>query len=308
MKMRPAIVVGLLLLAVSGGCDSAVSFDRDNEIVVEGYLVANRQFGQIRLSRTQPVENRYEYTPFAIRGADVQVHRMGASGEVEEAVQYSEDPDQPGVYIAEGVESVLPLSVYELLVSVPSTGELVSSRTTVPGAYTILDSGPDTVVYQSLQPPEVTVSRSVYPGRPAIFVFSTESLDPSVENLTPFYRDVVDPDDDFDEEELEDYLINESPLLNEEGYEAISEDVLKVKVPWLAFAFYGRNLLRSNALDDNLYDFIRSQSVQQGGSTFAPGEIPNVIDHVEGGTGIFGSYSVVERLVYVQRPASLGAK
>ena len=42
----------------------------------------------------------------------------------------------------------------------------------------------------------------------------------------------------------------------------------------VAIIFYGPNRIFANALDDNLYDYIRSQSIQQGGSTFSPGEIP----------------------------------
>ena len=57
---------------------------------------------------------------------------------------------------------------------------------------------------------------------------------------------------------------------------------------------------RASAVDDNLFDFIRSQSVQQGGSTLAPGEIPNVLDHIEGGTGIFGSLARVSHETFVR--------
>lgn len=298
----------LILLIVAGstmlaGCDSVATFDRDDEVVVEGYLVANGGFGQVRLSRVQPVEDVYDVTSSAVRNATVQVRRLDAAGAVEDVVSYLEHPEQPGVYVAESGSVVLPLTTYELYVEISSTGERISSRTTVPGAYEIIDSGPDSIIYQGLQQAEVLVTRSLYPGRQAVFVFSVKSLEPSIENLTPFYRDVVDPDEDTDEDDLQDYLVNESPPLNEEGYDEISDNVLRIRVPWLGFAFYGRNLLRSNALDDNLYDFVRSQAVQQGGSTFAPGEIPNIIDRVDGGTGIFGSYSLIETEVYLQRPA-----
>ena len=299
--MIPAVIVASFLLAA---CDSVATFDRDNEVVVEGYLVANESFGQVRLSRVQPVEDVYDFTPSAVRNAMVEVRRLDDGGAVVESIGYEEDPDQPGVYRAEPGPTVRPLSTYELLVEIPATGETVSSRTIVPGAYEIIDTGPDSVVYQGAQQAEVLVTRSEYPGRPAIFVFSTESLEPTVANLTPFYRDVADPEDESDVESLQDYIVNESPPLNEEGYDEISENELRVQVPWLAFAFYGRNRLRSNALDNNLYDFVRSQAVQQGGSTFAPGEIPNIIDRIDGGTGIFGSYSVVETEVYLQRPGN----
>ncbi len=299
-RLKISVVVGACTVLLA--CDSVATFDRDNEVVVEGYLVANRDFGRVRLSRVQPVESVYDFTSSTVRNALVEVHRLDEAGAIMESVSYQEVQDQPGVYSAEPGPTVQPLATYELLVTIPETGETISSRTIVPGAYDLLGTGPDSVVYQGAQQAEVLVTRSEYPGRQAIFVFSTEAREPSVANLTPFYRDVADPDDESDVESLQDYIVNESPPLNEEGYDEISENELRVQVPWLAFAFYGRNLLRSNALDDNLYDFVRSQAVQQGGSTFAPGEIPNIIDRVDGGTGIFGSYSVVETEVYLLRP------
>ncbi len=302
MKARAVILTIFGAAALVSACDSVATFDRDNEVVVEGYLVANEEFGRLRLSRVQPVEETYDFIGSSVRGATVQVNLLDVSGDVEATVTYLEDPDLPGIYRAEQGSRVLPLRTYELVVQIPDTGERITSQTTVPGAYEVIDPGPDRVVYQSEQRAEVFVTRSEYPGRQAVFVFSVESLEPSIDNMTPFYLDVLDPDDETDEEDLEEFLINESPPLNEEGYDEISENLLRIQVPWLAFAFYGRNLLRSNALDDNLYDFIRSQAVQQGGSTFSPGEIPNVLDRVEGGTGVFGSYSVVETEVYLERP------
>ena len=58
----------------------------------------------------------------------------------------------------------------------------------------------------------------------------------------------------------------------------------------------------ANAIDDNLYDFVRSQIIQQGGSTFAPGEIPNILERVNGAHGVFGSYARVSFDLFVKRP------
>jgi hypothetical protein len=55
-------------------------------------------------------------------------------------------------------------------------------------------------------------------------------------------------------------------------------------------------------VDDNIFDFVRSHTVQQGGSTLSPGEIPNVLDRVEGGTGIFGSSAQITYETFVKRP------
>jgi hypothetical protein len=81
-----------------------------------------------------------------------------------------------------------------------------------------------------------------------------------------------------------------------------ADGTLTLQLPWLAVAFYGRNRTTANAIDDNLYDFVRTQSAQQRGGGFTPGSIPNVIEHVEGGTGVFGSIARQSYDVTVLRP------
>ena len=56
------------------------------------------------------------------------------------------------------------------------------------------------------------------------------------------------------------------------------------------------------AIAPNIFNYITSQVMQGGGSTLSPGEIPNVIDPIEGGTGLFGSYAKVTRTVFIRRP------
>lgn len=78
---------------------------------------------------------------------------------------------------------------------------------------------------------------------------------------------------------------------------------MRVEFPWLGILFFGLNEIRVQAVDENLYDFIRSQIVQQGGSTLPPGETPNVLEHVDGARGVFGSYASVSTAVFVKRGA-----
>ncbi|MBT8401659.1 MAG: DUF4249 domain-containing protein [Rhodothermia bacterium] len=293
------------MVVIAAGCDlTEAGSDSSGEIVVEAYLQAGEDMGQVRLSRVASIEDRYDFTTVAVRGAQVEIRRIGEDGSIEEALVFAELPDRPGVYWILPRVKVLPLATYELFVLVPESGETVRSRTIVPGAFSVIEFGPETSQYQSTEQIEVLLTRSDYPGRPAIFVFSTESLDPRIDTLTPFYREVVDPDQDADDDELDDFLVNESPPLNESGYQIDEDGNLSIKVPWLAFAFYGPNELRTNAIDDNLYDFVRSQRVQQGGSTLAPGEIPNVLDHIDGGIGVFGSYASASVRVTVTRNAA----
>jgi hypothetical protein len=50
-----------------------------------------------------------------------------------------------------------------------------------------------------------------------------------------------------------------------------------------------------------MYDFLRSQDVQTGGSTLSPGEIQNIRYNINGGIGIFGSMAADTNRVFIER-------
>src|SRR5690606_34172956 len=124
-----------------------------------------------------------------------------------------------------------------------------------------------------------------------------EALEASLENATEVTLDLLEADDELTVDELR---ITSSPPLSDTIYLDEASDLMIIDVPWLAVRFYGRHLIRISIVDENLYDFLRSHLVQQGGSTFLPGEVPNILDHVDGGTGVFGSYADVAVVVQVR--------
>lgn len=283
------LVLAILVLCVGlGGCDSTDSGGDDREIVVESYLIANEPLNQVRLSRSSSVNQAYDFTASAISNANVTVSLLTEDGSSAERVfDFVTNSEEPGIYKPAIPHRVVPGRQYRLDVDLPGTLDEVTSTTLVPGAFELLQANATIIEYQSDEQLELELTRSITPGRQSVFVFATESLQPTIDLLTPFYRDLIGDDED----DLEDLRITESPIINEANYEVNENGTITVKLPWLAVAFFGPNRLTANALDDNMFDFIRSQTVQQGGSTLAPGEIPNVIDRVEGGTGIFGSLS-----------------
>ena len=273
-----------LLLLTS--CDSNNFQVHESELVVESYLIAGEPISKVRVSRSASARRTYDFTENALRGANVIVSRLDASGAVDEVTRFSEIEEQPGLYWPVGGNIVESGRTYRLEVNSTGFGA-VSSTTIVPGAFNLVRSSADTLTYQGSEQFELDVTRSEYPGRQSIFIFATESLNPVAELLTPFYKDVTGDSED----DLASLRITESPLINEGNYDVNTDGTLTIKLPWIAVAFFGPNRLTANAIDDNMYDFLRSQFVQQGGSTLSPGEIPNVIEHVEGGTGVFGSLS-----------------
>jgi hypothetical protein len=173
-------------------------------------------------------------------------------------------------------------------------GARIFSTTRVPGDFEVADVNAYVVRY--LGPEQLTfrLTPSVYPGRQSVYLLTSTALDVRPETLTPPYRTFYDQGT-FTLEELR---VGSSPLLNEAAYSRDADDLIVVRFPWLGVPFFGPADVAVNVLDTNLFDFLRTQSAQQGGSNLPPGEIPNVLDRVDGGTGVFGS--MARRIIRVQ--------
>lgn len=301
--LQSSILLVLFAVLIFSACDTGDPGMFEEEIVVEGYLVAGEPFEPIRLSRTLPVNQTYDFTAQAVQNAEVTVDLLDASGAVETSYAFRSSPDEPGVYRAVDEQALAePLRTYRLEATV-SGSDRIRAETVVPDTFRVVQASADSLVYQSTQQLELRVTRSRVPGRDQSYIiFVTEALDAREEQLTPFAKAIFDNQEgDITIDELR---VSGSPILNEANYDINTDGTLTIRVPWLAIVFYGPNRLTANALDDNLYDFIRSQSVQQGGSTFAPGEIPNVLERVNGARGIFGSYASATRDLFVNRGAT----
>ena len=86
-------------------------------------------------------------------------------------------------------------------------------------------------------------------------------------------------------------MVGTSPVINEASYIDLGDGSLLVQIPFLAFGYYGPQSISLVSLDQAFQDFVQTQIVQGGGSTLSPGEIPNITTNVEGGLGVFGSFS-----------------
>jgi hypothetical protein len=298
------VLLGALLL----GCDTTATRP-ESQLVVESYLEAEAPLPTVRLSRTVGVDEAYDPTEDAVRGADVVVARLADDSTVAEAVPYSERDSVPGLYAPDDPSFVEPETTYRLRVET-GDGAPLTATTTVPDAITVVGSSNDTTTYQSPRQPAFTIEPPrALTDRQNVYTFTATSLldfertpdSVLTAALTPFYADGFDAEDDS----LASLRITSSGLLNEGNFTRNADGTITVRLPWIAVAFYGPNEVAVNVVDDNFYDLLRSQQVQQGG--FSPGEIPNVIEHVEGGTGIFGSYARAARAFVIRPPDSLGA-
>lgn len=295
--MRNSLLTVSLALITLLGCETYSQSDYEEFYVVESYMVANRNLQQVRLSTTVPAFELYEFDANAIRNATVQVRLLSQNGSGTESV-FDYLMVEPGIYVPEVTHSVLPTRTYELFVTIPNGAIIdeISATAIVPDTFSVIGGILDTLVYQSSEQLEVTLSESSYPGRQNVFVFTTISEEPIIENLTPLYFDFYD-----DEEDLEEFSVTSSGLLNEGNFTQFPDGSVTVQYPWLAVAFYEENKIVATTVDDNIYDYIRSNDVQLGGSTLSPGEIQNVLTNVKGGIGLFGAMASDTISTFIKR-------
>ncbi|MDX1531950.1 MAG: DUF4249 family protein, partial [Rhodothermales bacterium] len=206
----------------------------------------------------------------------------------------------PGTYAPNRRHVVRPGSTYRLEIDVgPRFGEggaLVTAETTVPDTFRVVEAPPDTVRYDVLAPPPTTVvTPSETRGRPTVYLFTIEALEPDVYGLTPAIAQLVEETDS----DPDDLVRSASPLLNEGNYTTNPDGTLNLQVPWFAIAYYGPNRLTANAVDDALYDFLRTRESQATPTTLSPGEIQRVLSNVENGTGVFGSLASVSTRTFI---------
>jgi len=282
-------------------CDIYPQDDYEELYVVESYMVANRQLPQIRLSKTVPTEEVYSFANSGVNNALVEIRLLenGPESAVIESFTYV-NPEN-GIYETDETHLALPLRTYELHISFVDQPQTISAHTTIPDTFRVIGGVRDSIIYQSSEQLEITLSESSYPGRQNIFVFNALSQRPTPGNLTPLYFDFFENSDNA-QEDLVLFSNNSSGIINESNFEVNPNGSFTIKFPWIGIAFYEENKIVANTIDDNIYDFVRSQEVQLGGSTLSPGEIQNVIYNVDGGIGVFGALASDTVETYVKRP------
>lgn len=284
-----------IISAILSSCEFYEQDSYEEYYVIESYLIANDQLPEVLLSTTSSVNEEYNFKDVAVAGAEIEIRLLNADSSIAETYPYHQI--KSGVYRPSNSAIVQDERLYQLYVTTES-GETIKSTTFVPGDFDTTDDLRESYVYQSDEQVELTTTPSAYPGRQTYYVFTVNVVNPDPDNLTPFYFDSIEDEDN----DAQDYYINSSGIINQGSYEQDENGNITLKLPWLAIAFYGSNDIITNAIDDNMYDFLRSQDVQTGGSTLSPGEIQNIHYNVSGGIGIFGSMASDTSRVVISRP------
>lgn len=289
-------IIFIIIITTLSSCELYEQDQYEEYYVVESYLVANGNLQQVRVSTTSPIQETYNFEDNTVSGATVEIQKLNPDSTVANRYQYIQE--QPGIYIPTGRVTIMADQLYRLLVTTQD-GEEITSTTYVPGNFDTVNELEPRYIYQSPEQVELTTTPSNYiTDRQTYFVFTVNALNPNLNTLTPFYADQVD-DEDTD---IEEFYINSSGIVNEGNFEINEDSTITLRLPWIGVAFYGPNNIITNAIDDNLYDFLRSHGTQAGGTTLSPGEIQNIRYNVDGGIGVFGSMSSDTNGTFIARP------
>ena len=296
--MKQSTAYFLIIFFALSACELYEQDNYEEYYVIESYLVANAGLPQVRVSKTVSIDQEYDFSDAGVDGASVEIRLLNPDSTINSRYQYSSS--SPGRYHpVNNSVTVREQRLYQLHIET-SNGDRITSTTFVPGNFETVNELEDRYTYQSKEQIEITTTPSSYvTDRQSYYIFTINVIDPSLETLTPFYRDLVEDEDT----EISDFRINSSGIINEGNYQRNDDGTITLKVPWLAIAFYQQNAVIANAIDDNMYDFLRTQSVQTGGSTLSPGEIQNINYNVNGGIGIFGSMASDTNIVFIDRPS-----
>ena len=296
--MKRILILFVFASLLFTGCNLYRQDSYQEDYVVESYLVANAGLPKVRLSKTVPIQKKYNFQQTAVSKASIEIRKLNADSSVAETYPYAQS--SPGIYTSVVAAKVQAQQLYQLHITTADDHQ-ITATTYVPGDFKTVNKLQDRYIYQSDNQIKITTTPSEYiTNRQTYYIFTVNALRPKTENLTPFYKDLVENNDNA----IENYYVNSSGIINEGNYDRNADGTITLDLPWLAIAFYDSNAVTANAIDDNMYDFLRSQNVQTGGSTLSPGEIQNIRYNINGGIGVFGSMASDTNRVVISRPSN----
>ncbi|WP_234569365.1 DUF4249 family protein [Rhodohalobacter sp. 614A] len=289
--MKKALL-SIFFLVILYGCDLYEVEQFEETYAIESYLIADENLPQVMVTKTLPIGAKFNKNRIAIPNATVEISLLKADGSIDE--KYVFFHTKSGQYLPETEVLVKPKRWYQLTVTM-TDGSLVEAKTFVPDTFTIANEIEGAYVYQSNSKISISATPSSYYNRSSYYMFTAEAVETVEENLTPYYKDLVKDKGSW----INSYYINSSEITNENKYKRDSSGNLSMEIPWSLFAFYGQNDVSISAIDDNIYDYMRSSDDITAGTTLGSTSVQNVKYNVTGGIGIFGSLARVTKRVEI---------
>jgi hypothetical protein len=293
--MRLLLFLFPLLVACSADRKSGTLFGPAEEgiLVVDAALIVDQPLPDLFLRHTLAPGRSYSLELAAVTDAEVAI-RQG-----DQTFIYAADPDSAGRYLPPlDAPLVLPRTTYRLEVQTPG-GQLHASTTTPQRLEllqaVIMDQEDLTDehylrLFSEVGDQAYKVPENQLPYREGLLELRVEPTDAIAYQLAIFNLEADSPfliDEDFlEEDDFEDFDRQGSspPLEAPDG---------RIRLPWFAIAFEGRHLFKVYTVDENWFDYTRTNGEDGGGFGGLIGDnFERPTFNVEGGIGLFGSAAV----------------
>ncbi len=270
------------------------SAEEDSELVVDALLLVDQDLPPLFVRRSLAADIAYDRTATGVADARVRILQE------DRVFEYAPDTEEPGRYLPPpDPPRVEPRTEYRLEVEVG--GKRLWGRTTTPDRLRVRKAvlidwetgevlrtlksfaeagdgvfeAPENQLLYLEGVLEIHLEAAAAAGYQAGIFSLDESPEKVNEDLDEFYDDDEDPSR------------NESPPL------AVTEGI--VRWPWFAVYYAGRSIVKVYALDQNWFDYARTNADQQeqggGAGGLAGDNFERPLFSVEGGMGLFGSAS-----------------
>jgi hypothetical protein len=277
--MKYFIFVSLITLIGINGCsEPTYPSEYSNQIVVQGYLMANQPIDSIIVRRTARLEEYVSESSLAINGATVVIAGNGIVDTLKAM------PGNTGFYTSmRNPQNIIkPKQTYTLFVRTLDD-RTVTATTTVPDTFHIIGKKafPRVLHYRkgpNDDPTKLYTIDWTSSNTFSDYITSVTSLDSLADQIQRDFRNNEDTE--------------RKPERTSYGFNYI--DITHAEIPWFTFNYFGQHMLAILAIDKNYYDFIRQRN---GGGT----DIREIRYNVTGGLGVFGS-TAMDSLVVTLAP------
>lgn len=294
MPLILAALLAPLLLSCAAERDGGLFAPPEDGVpVVDALLFVDAPLPPVYLRRTLPPGSRYTQDEAALSGAEVAL----SSGD--RRFIYTVDPDTAGRYLPPADAPIVqPQTLYRLHVEVD--GQTIAAQTLTPRRLQLRQAVLLDAQTLEMRRPLKTfaeVGQAVYSENRLVYRDGLVEMRFDTQEAVAFQLALINLEEDspfiieadfLEEDDIADFdRYGASPPLD------IADG--RARLPWFAVAFAGRHLFKVLAIDQNWFDYVRSNPEESGG--FAAGGLAGdnferPVFNIEGGIGLFGSAAV----------------
>ncbi|MGB9771190.1 MAG: DUF4249 family protein [Candidatus Kapaibacteriota bacterium] len=270
------------------GCEDKPPTEFEPQYYVEAFLIVDQPFDGIKLYRTQPLNEKFDFAKAFARNVDVRIKFKDSV--ITLIAKDTGDPESWCYFYPDTTLKVQPNMLYSLEIRTPE-GNVITSSTKTPERFDWVQPPPDTIFYPKdsinfTDQKPISIRWTSVKGT-LYYIVSTICLD------TLDYGKYLNPP--TDEKNRRVYTpFQQNRSRSRYYYDVSNWDAIpntEYPLSWLLFKWFGRHKVIIYTPD---FNYLRWILQQFRGNQFNP-----LLSSVNGAIGVFGSASKIEKEIFL---------